>query len=71
MLTPIVGQNIEVHAEPDNICDPRAVATCLDGNVVGHLPIEFSKTAWYFLQHGGTISCVVTGTSIQKSLTKV
>ena len=35
--TPIVGQNIEVHAEPDNIRDPRAVATYLDGNVVGHL----------------------------------
>ena len=66
--TPIVGQNIEVHAEHDNIRDPRAVAPYLDANI-GHLPIEFSKTAWYFLQHGGTISCVVTGT--RKYLTKV
>lgn len=57
----MIDQELEVHAEPDNICDPRAVATCLDGNVVGHLPTEFSRIAWHFLHHGGQISCVVTG----------
>lgn len=31
--TPVVGQELEVQAEPDNICDPRAVATCFDGSV--------------------------------------
>ena len=40
---PVLGQELEVQAEPDNTHDPRAVATCLDGNVVGHLPIEFSR----------------------------
>ena len=59
--TPVVDQDLGVHAEPDNIHDPRAVVTYVDGNVIGHLPIEFSKTAWHFLHHGGTISCVVTG----------
>lgn len=58
---PVLGQELEVQAEPDNTHDPRAVATCLDGNVVGHLPIEFSRVAWHFLNHGGQISCVVTG----------
>ena len=30
-------------------------------SVVGHLPREYSKLAWYFLQHNGQIKCQVTG----------
>ena len=57
----MVGQELEVQAEPDNIRDPHAVETCLDNSFVGHLPIEFSRIAWNFLYQGGQISCVVTG----------
>jgi hypothetical protein len=46
--TPIVGQELDVDAEPNNVHDSHAVATLL-GNVVGHLPIEFSGIPWHFL----------------------
>ena len=59
--TPIVGQELDVRAEANNVRDSRAVATFLGGRVVGHLPIEFSNVAWHFLQYGGRILCVVTG----------
>ena len=35
--------------------------TSRDGSVVGHLPIEFSRVSWYFLQHCGRILCEITG----------
>lgn len=39
-----------------------AVAIILNAHtVVGHVPIEFGKVAWYFLQHGGRIKCTITG----------
>ena len=59
--TPTVGQVLDVNAEPNNVHDSHAVATFQGGVVVGHLPIEFSGIAWHFLQHGGQMSCVVTG----------
>ena len=34
----------------------------IDGKkVVGHLPVEFSRIAAYFIENGGEISCKVTG----------
>ena len=32
-----------------------------DGNIVGHVPRKISKTAAFFLKHGGTLRCTVTG----------
>ena len=29
--------------------------------IVGHLPMEFSRIASYFIENGGEISCKVTG----------
>jgi len=29
--------------------------------IVGHLPVEFSTIAAYFIENGGEISCKVTG----------
>ena len=52
---------LDVGAEPNNILDSHTVATFHGVNVVGHLPIEFSRIAWHFLQHEGRILCVVTG----------
>jgi hypothetical protein len=31
-----------------------------DGNIVGHVPRKISKTAAFFLKHGGTLRCTVT-----------
>ena len=59
--TPVSGQILQVDREGDNIHYPFAVATSYGGSVVGHLPIEFSKLAWHFLQHGGRIVCKITG----------
>ena len=59
--TPVIGQILQVDREGDNIHDSFAVATSYGGSVVGHLPIEFSKLAWHFLQHGGHIVCEITG----------
>ena len=29
--------------------------------IVGHVPRELSRLFWYFLQHYGEITCVITG----------
>ena len=54
-------QELQVAPEPSNIKDGKAVATFPEGDDVGHLPIEFSKIAWHFIQRGGRISCIITG----------
>ena len=59
--TPVISQILQVDQEGGNIHDPFAVATSYGGSVVGSLPIEFSKLAWHFLQHGGRIVCEITG----------
>ena len=33
----------------------------VDRTVVGHVPGEFSRVFWHFLNHGGKISCEVAG----------
>ena len=58
---PVIGEILQVQAEANNEQDAHAVATVLHGVVVGHLPHEISGVAWYFLQHGGHITCEITG----------
>ena len=31
--------------------DRYAVSTLQNDNMIGHIPREYSKVAWYFLQH--------------------
>ena len=59
--TPVNGQMLQVQCETGNAQDARAVATIHNGAIVGHMPREISRTAFYFLQHGGRITCEVTG----------
>ena len=59
--TPVIGQILDVQAESANRHDRYAVFTLHNGSVVGHLSREYSKLAWYFLQHNGQIKCQVTG----------
>ena len=46
--------------EAGNHHDRFAVAVLKDDRIVGHIPREVSKTAWYFLEHGGEIRCEIT-----------
>ena len=59
--TPFVGEILDTKREAGNNHDRHAVAVVRDSCVVGHLPRQYSRVAWYFLQHGGKISCEITG----------
>ena len=58
--TPLLGQFLEVQPESGNSHDAYAIATLLDDTIVGHLPREFSRVAFYFIQHGGRITYEIT-----------
>jgi len=36
------------------------VAVLQGDSAVGHIPRESSRVAWYFLRHGGEITCEIT-----------
>ena len=59
--TPVIGEMLRVHSEDVNTHDRYAVASSRNESVVGHLPNEFSRQSWHFLQHGGRIFCEATG----------
>ena len=61
--SPRTGQVLEASAETGNPEDRHAVALQQTGEGVtlGHMPREVSKVSWFFLRHGGCISCEITG----------
>ena len=59
--SPVVGELLPVLQETNNVHDRRAVAVFRDGNIVGHVPREFSRIFWFFRKHEGKIECEVTG----------
>ena len=58
--TPHVGEILHTRKEAVNHHDRFAVAVLKEDRIVGHIPREVSKTAWYFLEHGGEIRCEIT-----------
>lgn len=66
---PKIGDLLLTDREVSNEDDKFAVAVYeelgfdeLDGKkIVGHLPVEFSRIAAYFIETNGEISCKVTG----------
>ena len=60
-LDTFVGKILNARREDENSHDRHAVAVIFDSCTVGHLPQEYSRIAWHFLQHGGKISCKITG----------
>ena len=54
--TPSVDEKLTVKAEDGNDHYKHAVAVIKEDTVVGHVPREFSRISWYFLQRGGFIS---------------
>ena len=59
--TLLIGEVLQTATERLNEHDRFAVAIMKDENTVGHIPREISKVAWYFLQHGGEITCEISG----------
>ena len=63
---PKIGDFLLTDREVSNEDDKFAVAVYeelrFDGEkIVGHLPAEFGRTAAYFIENDGEISCKVTG----------
>ena len=59
--TPSVGEVLLVQQELENPHDRRAVCILKSSTIVGHVPRELSRVFWFFISHGGTISCEITG----------
>ena len=58
---PILGEQLTLEREDENSHDRHAVSVMKGDAIVGHVPRELSRAYWYFIRHGGTISCEVTG----------
>ena len=48
--TPHTGETLLLTAEYGNTVDRFAVAVVKDSNIVGHVPMEYSRVFWYFIQ---------------------
>jgi len=59
--TPLIGEILFCDREEGNSEDSFAISVIKDGNIVGHVPREASRIVWYFIEHGGSIDCHITG----------
>ena len=59
--TPVIGEELPAEREENNEHDEHAVAVRKNGVIVGHVPRSFSRVSWFFLRHGGDITCRITG----------
>ena len=59
--TPIIGEILSVAIDSANRHDRFAVAVLKAGAIVGHIPKEVSRLFYFFLLHGGRVTCEVTG----------
>ena len=59
--TPVVGEELSLKTEDGNLHDKHAVAVIKDRQIVDHVPRSISKVSWFFLKHGGKITCRITG----------
>ena len=66
--TPTQHEHLQTRQELGNPQDQYAVAVCradatnpVSLNIVGHVPREFSRLFWYFIQNDGEITCKITG----------
>ena len=59
--SPRVGEIVSVDREHGNSHDRHAVCLLKGSSIIGHAPRELAKYFWFFLGHGGTITCEVTG----------
>ena len=59
--TPYIGEVLPVQEELGNEHDSYAVSVQKAGIIVGHVPHEVSRIFTFFIRHGGTTVCEVTG----------
>ena len=59
--TPFIGEQLGLVPEGDNDHDIYAVAVVKNDSIVGHMPRSISRVSTYFLRHGGSIECFITG----------
>ena len=59
--TPVSGELLEVMVEEGNSEDQYAVGIYKSTILVGHVPRELSRTFYFFISHGGSIECRVSG----------
>ena len=59
--SPYIGEHLTLQREDSNTHDRHAVCLMKDNCAVGHVPRELSRVVWYFLCHGGRVTCEVTG----------
>ena len=60
--TAFVGEELTCQQERGNVVDRYAVAVeKATGETVSHVPKKISRICGSFLQHGGTITAIVTG----------
>ena len=48
--TPYIGEQLVLQAEHGITVDQFAVAVVKDSNVVGHVPMEYSRIFWYVIK---------------------
>lgn len=58
---PQVGEILQCARETGNREDPFAVAVKNSSGTVGHVPRKISCICSFFLRHGGSLTCTVTG----------
>ena len=60
--TPHAGETLLLRAEHGNTVDRFAVAVVTGSNIVGHVPMEYSRVFWYFIQKCHiSIVCKING----------
>ena len=59
--SPSVGDEFELEIEELNIHDRYAVAIKVNGDIVGHVPRDFSKIVYYFIKNGSRVAGEVRG----------
>ena len=59
--SPILGEIVDVDREHGNLHDHYTVCPLKGGSIVGHAPRELAKYFRFFLAHGETITCEVSG----------
>ena len=70
--TPTLHECLQTRQDLGNPQDQYAIAVCrgdaAGSRIVGHVPREFSRLFWYFLQNDGEITCQITGSKRRSPL---
>ena len=56
--TPSIGERLQLRRHD---YDNHAVSVVKAEIIVGHVPLEMSRTFWHFIMHGGSVGCEITG----------